>query len=387
MGESHYEDFRELVTIYKKSKRTLPYLRNKKRNKFILFSKETGYTKNNTKLMLPKDRNSFFLVSLCEPNSSDLNSLSNIFNIHNETIEDITCLNTREHIDYFKEYIFITFRQPSKYDYHIEIRHSIILFPNFIIIIQQGLVTKFLYQKSIILSLNDAADDEYIVNNRKAIYEEIEYMCDSMLNFMGKISEASTELALFSIITEITASIKSITEELRSDINILIEVQNRQILKESANRMKGIFDLEQKICSKIKIIRKIWKGANKKHYLRMFLGDTMEDLKEVKSHLEEYRTIFERIQDIIMAEENERNSYQSEKLNTIMRKITIITLMLLPLQTVAGLWGMNIHVPGDSSRSWKTFVSIIIGGIAFSLVCSLIVIMPFSRTLNKKYIS
>jgi magnesium transporter len=51
----------------------------------------------------------------------------------------------------------------------------------------------------------------------------------------------------------------------------------------------------------------------------------------------------------------------TERLNSIMRILTIIATVVLPYLVVSSLYGMNVHMPGSiTSGSWVPFVVIVL---------------------------
>jgi len=53
----------------------------------------------------------------------------------------------------------------------------------------------------------------------------------------------------------------------------------------------------------------------------------------------------------------------------VLSKLTALGTVLIPMNLVTGLWGMNVHVPGqDDAGNYTWFVSIIACLAAFALI-------------------
>jgi magnesium transporter len=58
-------------------------------------------------------------------------------------------------------------------------------------------------------------------------------------------------------------------------------------------------------------------------------------------------------------------SVLSHRVNEVLRVLTAISVVVLPLTFIASIWGMNVHVPGESESApfWM-----IIGGMVLLLL-------------------
>jgi magnesium transporter len=49
----------------------------------------------------------------------------------------------------------------------------------------------------------------------------------------------------------------------------------------------------------------------------------------------------------------------SNRTNDVVAKLTILASLIVPMNLVTGLWGMNVHVPGQEDASLVWFFSIV----------------------------
>ena len=59
---------------------------------------------------------------------------------------------------------------------------------------------------------------------------------------------------------------------------------------------------------------------------------------------------------------------RQEKTADVLGKLTVLGTIVLPMNIVTGMWGMNVLVPGQNSGDLSWFWSITAGLILFGLV-------------------
>jgi magnesium transporter len=73
-----------------------------------------------------------------------------------------------------------------------------------------------------------------------------------------------------------------------------------------------------------------------------------------------------------LAQINIRMNERSEQTNDTLNKLTVLGTIVLPMNIITGLWGMNVWVPGqDYEGNLTWFWSITAGLIAFGTACYL----------------
>ena len=98
--------------------------------------------------------------------------------------------------------------------------------------------------------------------------------------------------------------------------------------------------------------------------LTVYFGDTVDHMERVWDALEEYKEVIEGLN-------NTYDSLASERVNNILRVLTILTVIGAVLTIIVGFYGMNIPLPGGSDPggygwSWVILVTVmlvIVGGM------------------------
>jgi magnesium transporter len=83
--------------------------------------------------------------------------------------------------------------------------------------------------------------------------------------------------------------------------------------------------------------------------LAVYFGDTVDHVDKIWDALDEYKEIIEGLNDT-------HDSLATNRTNEVMRMLTIIATILLPLTVVASIYGMNIPLPFQHSSYSFIFV-------------------------------
>jgi magnesium transporter len=80
--------------------------------------------------------------------------------------------------------------------------------------------------------------------------------------------------------------------------------------------------------------------------------------------------MLENYKEVVEALEDTNESVLSHRVNDILRVLTSISVIVLPLTLLASVWGMNVGVPGegDTTAFWviaASMVALLVGMVAF----------------------
>ena len=96
--------------------------------------------------------------------------------------------------------------------------------------------------------------------------------------------------------------------------------------------------------------------------LEVYFGDLVDHIEKIWETLENYKELVEGVHDA-------HQSLLSNKINNIMRVLTIFSVIILPLALISGIYGMNVALP--SERSPFAFIIIVVAMFIIS-ICMLI---------------
>lgn len=73
-----------------------------------------------------------------------------------------------------------------------------------------------------------------------------------------------------------------------------------------------------------------------------------------------------------LAQINIRMNERQEQTSDILGKLTVLGTIVLPMNVVTGIWGMNCIVPGQDVENLNWFFGITGGLVGFGLLCYMI---------------
>ncbi|MBA7704761.1 Cobalt/magnesium transport protein CorA [subsurface metagenome] len=96
--------------------------------------------------------------------------------------------------------------------------------------------------------------------------------------------------------------------------------------------------------------------------MAVYFGDTVDHVDKIWDGLDEYKEIIEGLNDTY-------DSLATNRTNEVMRTLTVIATVLLPITVIASVYGMNIPLPFQNESFSLLFVTLImlvvIGGMLY----------------------
>ncbi|WP_179334608.1 magnesium/cobalt transporter CorA [Winogradskyella costae] len=254
-------------------------------------------------------------------NIDGLNSLSEIENIgkqyelHPLVLEDIVNTTQRPKIDEYDDYLFIVLKM-LYYDK------------------DENVVIE---QVSLVLGKN------YVLSFQESEGDVFDTVRERIRHGNGRIRSLKSDYLLYALIDAVVDHYFSIIETLGNKIedlendlfegnakdNINIEVQ--QLKREILKVRRAIFPLRE-------IINRIEKGEHPLIYKRTitYYRDIYDHLIQVSENIDIYREMIWSLMDMYM-------STISNRMNEVMKVLTIMSSIFIPLTFLAGIYGMNFE--------------------------------------------
>src|SRR3954449_6140074 len=137
----------------------------------------------------------------------------------------------------------------------------------------------------------------------------------------------------------------------------IFEGRSEEIVRDISNVKQEIINFRKVIRPQRPVLRDLEKV--KQRYLapdmdlEIYFDDIVDAHERIWDMLENYKEVVE-----ALAETNE--SVISHRVNDILRVLTSISVIVLPLTLIASIWGMNVGVPGEGN---DTDFYVIVGGM------------------------
>jgi len=258
-------------------------------------------------------------INISSPSEEDLNIIENTYHFHPLDIEDCRQFNQRSKIDIYDDYYFIILHFPvlDRQNRFIKTREVKIFWgEDYIITIGKShFVVDKLFEEA--LEQDKRGEDFEVGTSDAMLYLILERLMNESIYLLRKVG-LELELInreLFSGRAEKTIERLSVTRKNIILLNTMFKPQLRVMNKFESGVVKGFADN----------MEDYW-GNILDYYNRMW--DMTEDYGEL---IEGLSTTFD--------------SMQTNKTNQIMKILTLISSIVLPLTFLTGLYGMNILLP------------------------------------------
>ncbi|HSD24303.1 MAG TPA: magnesium transporter CorA family protein [Solirubrobacterales bacterium] len=147
----------------------------------------------------------------------------------------------------------------------------------------------------------------------------------------------------------------------------IFEGRSEEIVRDISNVKQEIINFRKVIRPQRQVLRDLEKV--KERYLspdmdlEIYFDDVVDAHERIWDILENYKEVIEALEDT-------NESVLSHRVNDILRVLTSISVIVLPLTLLASIWGMNVGVPGeqDMTAFWAivgTMVALLVGMVAY----------------------
>jgi len=270
-----------------------------------------------------------------------IEKLGKYFSIHPLILEDIVNTGQRPKVEDLEYYIFIVLKMLYYDDEHDEIKSeqvSLVLGPNFVI------------------SFQESEGDVF-----NPIRERIR-------NAKGRIRKMASDYLLHALIDAVVDNYFIILEKLGEKIESLEEelVKNptTQTLQQIHSLKGELIFLRKSVWPLREAISALERGESS-----LIQTTTLIYLRDVYDHTIQVIDTVETYRDIVSGMLDTYLSSISNRMNEIMKVLTIIATIFIPLTFIAGIYGMNFKYMPEIEWHWGYFtILIIMAVIVFSMI-------------------
>ncbi|HEY82528.1 MAG TPA: magnesium/cobalt transporter CorA [Dehalococcoidia bacterium] len=265
-------------------------------------------------------------INIERPTERETEYLAQHFPFHPLDLDDCLSRVQRPKIDEYKDYLFLVLHFPV---FNKETRAttpsqvSVFIGDDYLITLHKGELKPLVKLFKECQLEEDAREEYFSQGSGYLLYRIIDRLVDYCLPMLNRISDniEQTEDNVFAS--------KGIPRTIE-DISIL----RRDVI--SFRRI--IWPMRAVIASLEPKIRRFTKMD-----LSVYFGDTVDHVDKIWDALDEYKEIIEGLNDT-------HDSLATNRTNEVMRMLTIIATILLPLTVVASIYGMNIPLPFQESH-------------------------------------
>lgn len=246
-----------------------------------------------------------------------INELGNFFKLDPLMLEDILHVDQRPKMEDFGDYIFFTIKMFHNINSEgVEYEHL-----------------SFVLGKNTVISFQEQPKDIF------------DLLRERLINSYGKIRQKDADYLFYRFIDTIVDNYFLVLDRLAEKIETLEDevmenpksstLKKLQVVrKELIYLRRSIYPLRESINSLLKNESKLLKKETER-----FLTDVYDHTIQIIESLETYRDLLSSIMDLYM-------NTSSNRMNEIMKVLTIMSTIFIPLTFIAGVYGMNFeHMP------------------------------------------
>jgi len=257
--------------------------------------------------------------------TSILSKLGDCFGFHPLILEDILNTEQRPKVEDFNDYVYIVLKMidSSKNQNGITMEQvSIIIGKNYVISLQEKPL-KF--------------------------YGEIR---QRLKNGKSKLRNAGPDYLAYMLIDSIVDNYFNVLEEIGDKVEIL---ENKLVTNPTQKTLKTIYTLKRDMLFMRKstwplreVLNKLEKGEVPliKENTRIYIRDIYDHIIQIIDTIETFRDMLSGMIDIYL-------SSISHKLNEVMKILTIISTIFIPITFIASIYGMNFKFMPELSQKWS----------------------------------
>lgn len=297
-------------------------------------------------------------LDVVNPTEEELGAISRAFSIHPLTTEDILTQEAREKVELFKQYYFVCFRT----FYQMDKTSEEFLEPvNFYMVVFRDGVLTFSF-----------VENPHASNVRRRIGKLRDYV------------SLSSDWICYAMIDDIVDSFGPVirdveleSEAIEDHVFIARVDDFESFLPRIGGLRKKVMSLMRLLGGKADVIRGFSKRCNEQYSVTprgdigLYLGDIQDHVVTMMSNLAHFEKMLSRSHTNYLAQLNVTNLVLGNHVNKILSKVTLIATILVPMNLICGLFGMNVKVPGRDVESLSWFFGILglMGAIVVISIC------------------
>ncbi|KAJ2906205.1 uncharacterized protein MKZ38_002630 [Zalerion maritima] len=294
-------------------------------------------------------------LNVAHPTEDEIRALCKAFGIHPLTMEDIITQEAREKIELFPSYYFASFRSFMIVEDDGEIEYE--PFNIYVVVFREGTLS-FTY-----------AQNGHASHVRKRISMLKDYVA------------LSSDWICYALIDHIVDSFAPVIYKLEREIDTIedeVFVARPEDMSEFLRKMgqvrKQTMSLSRLLNGKADVLRGFTKRCNPDYQVTprldigMYLGDIQDHIVTMHNNLQHFEKILTRTHSNYLGHLTIESIANGTKVNNVLSKITLVGSIIVPLNLVCGLFGMNVRVPFQDHDGLEPFLTILGCLIAFTML-------------------
>ncbi|KAM5355709.1 hypothetical protein ACJ41O_002355 [Fusarium nematophilum] len=324
------------------------------------------------------DRPVWWLDVLC-PTEPEMKVISKAFGIHPLTAEDIMLQEAREKVELFRHYYFVNYRS---FDQDNNSENFLEPVDMYVVVFREG-VLSFHFSKTPhpanVRRRIRQLRDYLILSSDWISYAIIDDITDVFQPLIQNIEDEVDEIDDVILKLHSSADKRLKEDKSKADDAATTSDPGIDMLRRVGDCRKRVMSLYRLLGNKADVIKGFAKRCNERwevaprSEIGLYLGDIQDHIVTMTANLGHYEKILARSHGNYLAQINIRMNERQEQTADVLGKLTVLGTIVLPMNIITGLWGMNVWVPGqeyEGDLAW--FAWITAGLIFFGVACFMI---------------
>jgi magnesium transporter len=237
------------------------------------------------------------------------------FDLHPLLLEDVVNTGGRPKIDDYEDYLFVVLKMV----YSEPVEHELVI-EHVCVVVGQGYI----------LSFQEREGD---------IFDPVR---ERIKKGKGRIRRSGADYLAYSLMDMIVDHYFAVLEDIGEDIGTLqeeaLEAPTTKTIQRIHEDKRRIMFLRKSIWPLRDMINMLLRGESPliNQYVMVYLKDVYDHVIQVIDTVETYRDLLAGVMDIYM-------SSVSNRMNEVMKELTVIATLFIPLTFIAGIYGMNFR--------------------------------------------
>jgi magnesium transporter len=273
-------------------------------------------------------------IDVSDPTKPELESLKRRFSLHALTVEDCSKTGNRVKLEQFKEYLFIILYGVGKGKEIEQVQLNFILGKNFIITVHKGRINTF----------------ENLKKDTAKIKSLLSQGPDSALHHLMDMETDN----YFPVLENLEEQIDEVEDE-------VYRSTDHRVLARLFRLKRQLLGIRRKTGPQKDIMLQLSRGCPFiSEHASVYFRDIYDHIIRIDESIDDYREVLSNTLEVHL-------SVVSNRMNEVMKTLTIIATIMLPLTVITGIYGMNLNIPEAHYDSTYFIVisamAIIIGGM------------------------
>ena len=261
-------------------------------------------------------------LHILNPSEDDFDFLLKEYEFHPLDIEDCRSVNQRPKIDEYDDYYFLILHFPffDKANKFVRVKE-----------------VKIFWGKDYIVTIGRS---HWVVKN---LFKDLQKKHELGSDDLSDIVESSDSL-LYNILDRLMVETYTLILRIGTEVDginyDIFSKKSEKVIEQLSITRKNIISLNTTFKPQVRVFHKFESGGIKGYE---------EDMEDYWGNiLDQYQKMFDLVEDygeLIEGLSHTFDSLQTNKTNEIMRILTFISTIMLPLSVISGIYGMNVNLP------------------------------------------